>query len=362
MTQTLQTSEVIDVPPGVMGRAGLMPAGQRIVSATPKAVSAGFHLPDLSEFNQADWPALVAANGGGAIIRALYGTNHIDFAWTAGRRAAAHSAGVQLLGIYQYLRKDQDAVAQARAFVGLVGRLQSNEFAILDHEEGDGSQLTRAIAWLATVGTQLPAYPGYTGSWLYSGLNFAETHGLSPIFANNQVHTWVAAYGNTEPSLGHSLWQHTNGQIGVCSHEPWSGSGFVDCSSRTGGLSDLKSLVTGGISQPGTQPGGENMSGQLKNGYGQQDLINFIGGSAGGIGFGCNAGEVGLNAPWVKVAIGLPDGTWSRSRIRIPADTTVNDGTVTVDFPNGGDGVKSVSVIRDSNGSADNVAVGWHLY
>jgi hypothetical protein len=40
----------------------------------------------------------------------------------------------------------------------------------------------------------------------------------------------------------------------------------------------------------------------------------------------------------------------------------VQDGINSVDFPNGGTGVKMVSVIRDSSGSADNVSVGWSLY
>jgi hypothetical protein len=359
---TISAQDVVDVPEGVMGRAGLIPQGARAFAATPHGITSGFHLPDLSEFNNSNWSGITGENGGGAVIRALYGTSHIDNAWAAGRRALAHNAGVSTLGIYQYLRADQDVIAQARAFVALVGSLQDGEFAILDHEEGGGNQLSRAIAWLATVGTLLPAYPGYSGNWLYSGLNFAMTAGLSPIFTNPQVHTWVAAYGQSEPTLPHTLWQHSNGQIGNCTYEPWAGTGFVDCSSRPGGLSDLAALITGGNGQS-TGTTEDNDMQDLNNGTGAQTIYKWIGGSAGGMAFGCNATDVGANSPYLKVATyNNNDKTWTRDRIRVPADTTQNDGQVSYDFPDGGAHITMISVIRDSHGSADNVAVGVNVY
>lgn len=114
------------LPPGVMGRAGVLkevPAG---ALAERLGVTAGFHLPDFSEFQpNINWPQVISENGGAAVVRAMYGSNHVDNAWVAGRRAAAHAAGIQLLGIYQYLRADQDAVAQARALANLVGDRKS---------------------------------------------------------------------------------------------------------------------------------------------------------------------------------------------------------------------------------------------
>jgi GH25 family lysozyme M1 (1,4-beta-N-acetylmuramidase) len=58
------------------------------------------HLPDVSEFQpDVNWAEVVAKNGGAAIIRALYGTSHVDKLWIQGRREAAHKAGVKVLGI-----------------------------------------------------------------------------------------------------------------------------------------------------------------------------------------------------------------------------------------------------------------------
>jgi GH25 family lysozyme M1 (1,4-beta-N-acetylmuramidase) len=106
------------------------------------------HLPDVSEYqSNVDWAKVKAKNGGAAIIRALYGANHVDKAWYNGaRRADAHAKGIRALGIYQYLVKDQDAVQQAQKFVDLVGSLRPGGFAIVDVEEGDGDQSARAPA------------------------------------------------------------------------------------------------------------------------------------------------------------------------------------------------------------------------
>src|SRR3954470_15028893 len=100
------------------------------------------NLPDVSEFQpDVNWADVVAHNGGAAIIRAMYGTGHVDAAWYGGaRRADAHKAGVKALGIYQYLVAGEDAGAQAEAFVKLLGKLEPGEFAVLDLEEGGGSQ------------------------------------------------------------------------------------------------------------------------------------------------------------------------------------------------------------------------------
>lgn len=142
------------------------------------------HLPDVSEFQpDIDWSKVVKANGGAAIIRVCYGTGCVDKQWAAGRRAAAHKAGVKALGLYQYVRADQDAGAQAAEFVKLVGQLDDGEFAYCDLEEGSGSQLGRADEWLSTVDATLKSYAGYGGAWLYSGESFASAHGLAPIFA-----------------------------------------------------------------------------------------------------------------------------------------------------------------------------------
>ena len=166
-------------------------------------------LPDVSEFQpDVNWADVVAHNGGAAIIRAMYGSGHVDAAWYGGaRRADAHKAGVEALGIYQYLVAGEDALAQAEAFVRLVGKLEPGEFAALDLEEGSGSQLARAEEWFKYVDEHL-TYPGYKGAWLYSGNAFFESAGLMPI-ADSSRHTWVADYG-ARPTVPHTLWQNSS--------------------------------------------------------------------------------------------------------------------------------------------------------
>lgn len=196
------------------------------------------HIPDVSEFQpNVDWKQVAAHNGGAAIIRAMYGTSHVDKAWYGGaRRSSAHQDGIHVLGIYQYLVQDQDPVAQANAFVQLVGNLRPHEFAVLDLEEGAGNQLSRAQAWLEHVDQHL-TYPGYRGAWLYSGAAFFEEHGLMPI-ADSKRHTWVAAYQAAPPGVPHTLWQNTDAA-------EWPGIGKCDSSVYEGDLAGLRAAIGG---------------------------------------------------------------------------------------------------------------------
>jgi hypothetical protein len=179
------------------------------------------HLPDVSEFQpNVDWAKVNKSNGGAAIIRAAYGTSHLDHAWYGGaRRKDFWSHGGKVLGIYQYLVADQDPVAQARALRKIVGKLQPGEFLVCDLEEGGGDQAHRFHAWADELSDLV--YPGYQGHWLYSSSYFFQAHGLMPI-AHSKTHTWVAAYGSIEPSVPHSLWQYTS--TGVVPGTPGQGA------------------------------------------------------------------------------------------------------------------------------------------
>lgn len=198
-------------------------------------------LPDVSEFQpHTDMRGVKAANGGAAIIRACYGTSHPDAVFAKLRAAAS---GFAFLGIYMYLTAAQDAATQAHTFVRLVGHLGPHEVPVLDLEEGSGNQSARAAAWLGVVDEAfgLSPLPLNKRSWLYSGENFAQEHGLGPLFASPR-HTWVAAYRGTEPTIGHSLWQSTNGLAG--SHvTSWPGAGHCDTNLYHGTLTQLADLI-----------------------------------------------------------------------------------------------------------------------
>lgn len=191
-------------------------------------------LPDLSEFQpNASMPAIRKMNGGAAVIRAAYGASHADHAFAVHRTAAA---GFRFLGIYQYLVAGQDVIKQAAAFVHLVGRLGPHEVPVLDLEEGDGDQKARCDAWSGYIDAKLGKEP-----WVYSGEAFAEEHHLAPVF-NGPQHTWVAAYRDAEPTLGHTLWQCTDGRNGP-HRTDWPGAGACDTSVFHGSIDQLAALT-----------------------------------------------------------------------------------------------------------------------
>jgi hypothetical protein len=209
-------------------------------------------LPDVSEFqapasgNAPDWAGIKSRNGGAAIIRVGYGNAHLD-RMLVSNRAKIKSLKFGFCGLYQYLRAGQDAASQAHAFTGWIGpTLNPWEIPILDLEEGDGNQSARAAQWFAIVDAayHLSSLPLSKRSWLYSGELFAEEHGLADEFASAR-HTWVAAYRTTEPALGHTLWQCTNGETG--SHiTNWPGAGKCDTNLYHGTLAQLSALIQRG--------------------------------------------------------------------------------------------------------------------
>ena len=190
------------------------------------------HLPDVS-YSQPDveWAEVVKHNGGAAIINATEGLHLVDTMWQKGRRRSAHAHGVKVLGIYHYLDADPDPVDQAKHFVATVGKLEPGEFAIVDVEtKTPANQSGRVKQYLDYVDEHL--YGGKPGTWVYASSSYFVEHDLMG-FARGSRHTWVAAYGSTEPSVGHTLWQHTD-------QEQWPGIAKpCDCSIFHGSVDDL---------------------------------------------------------------------------------------------------------------------------
>lgn len=199
-------------------------------------------LPDISEFQPgAIMTGIKKINGGAAIIRAAYGTEHPDAAF-ASHRAAAAAAQFAFVGIYQYIVADQDITAQARAFMRIIRVLRPHEVAIADVEEGEGSQAHRAQVWCGQIDLATGRNARTSGqAWVYSGDDYAREHGLGPLFASPR-HTWVAAYGPAEPALGHTLWQCTDGKAGIHITD-WPGAGRCDTNLYHGTLAQLAALT-----------------------------------------------------------------------------------------------------------------------
>jgi hypothetical protein len=181
-------------------------------------MSGNLIVPDISEYQGT--PSLAGLPA--VIIRAHNGYRP-DNSFAA-NRAAAHAAGCQAVGLYQYLLAGADPVAQAQLLLATVGPLQPGEWLICDLEEsleaGDDQQ-PRWQAWQQTVAPHTPT------AWLYTYLSFAQAHNLTP--------DWVADYSTTEPSSPHLLWQNTDAY-----QWPW---GRSDASIFHGDISQLVQLV-----------------------------------------------------------------------------------------------------------------------
>jgi hypothetical protein len=214
----------------VMFRAGGEARGIPALTARPVT-----YLADVSEFQPDVTDPIYLAWSKAIIIRAMYGDKHDDSAWYGGaRRDALHKGGARFLGIYQFVVADQDAAAQAHALVRLAGHLRPGEKLIADLEVGDGDQAAR---WRQWSGVMAAAYGTADGAdpWLYSGLDFAATHGLKP--------QWVAAYQGSEPAVPHLLWQ-------FAPSFPVPGVGLADCSALHGTIEELAAYAYGGKPAP----------------------------------------------------------------------------------------------------------------
>lgn len=240
-------------PLPVMFRAGRVQdagarAGAALAAAARDLAFTGNHvlLADLSEFQPDIADAAYLAWSRAVVIRAMYGSGHVDAAWYGGaRRSALHDGGALFTGIYQYVAASQDAAAQAAALVRLLGSLRAGEVVIADIEEGAGSQEARWEAWAHVIRDGLGDPP-----WNYAGEFYAAAHGIAPV-------DWVAAYQSAEPSVPHRLWQFTDSY-------PVPGVGKADCSVFHGTVAQLAALAHGGAPAPTPAPAGDWTS-QLVN-------------------------------------------------------------------------------------------------
>jgi Glycosyl hydrolases family 25 len=187
------------------------------------------YLADVSEFQPDIDDATYVKWSHGIMIRCLYGDAHTDGAWYGGaRRSDLHKAGIQFLGIYQYLVSGQSGASQAQAFHKLVGAIQKGEVFVADFEEGSKSMLT---AWynemIALYGSGISNY-----LWTYTGLNFGQSAGVLPV-------QWIADYTSKAPSTPHTLWQFTDSY-----NVP--GVGTCDCNQYNGTIAQLAALGWGG--------------------------------------------------------------------------------------------------------------------
>jgi lysozyme len=172
---------------------------------------ADIRLADISEWQSSiDAPAYIAGGHKSIVVRAHSG-HRADKCWPQ-RRDYLRSQPLVALGFYQYMVASRDAAQQAREFVDCVGALRGNEFAVLDSEEGSGSQISRCEAWFAVVDRAygLPSALYASDAW------FRDKLGGSARWSNRA--RWVAAYPSSyTPSptaeaklVAHELWQFSD--------------------------------------------------------------------------------------------------------------------------------------------------------
>jgi GH25 family lysozyme M1 (1,4-beta-N-acetylmuramidase) len=170
-------------------------------------------MADVSEWqSNVDAPAYLNA-GHKCIIARAYSGYRADKTFP-GRRDYLRKYAFTGIGYYCYLASDVDPKTQANGFINAVGQLKDNEWAILDVEEGSGSQTSRAQAWFDVV----DKWAGFQ-SMLYASLYFFRDQ-LSGVGHWGSRPIWIAAYSSSEPSDHHDLWQfsdsyHFDG-IGSC--------------------------------------------------------------------------------------------------------------------------------------------------
>lgn len=209
-------------------------------------------MPDVSEFQSGatapNWPGIKSVNGGAGIIRVGYGNAHLDHMFVS-NYTAVKANNFKFIGLYQYLRASQDVASQAQAFCNWIGppsAVYPGTVFICDLEEGSGDQSGRANQWHSIVDHYygLDQLPLNQRSWLYSYTSFINSCNLNGIFAS-QRRTWVAAYSSNEPSIGHTLWQSTDGKFGS-NIVNWPGCGRCDSSISHHSLDELAAMGFGG--------------------------------------------------------------------------------------------------------------------
>jgi GH25 family lysozyme M1 (1,4-beta-N-acetylmuramidase) len=178
-------------------------------------------IPDVSEFQKVvNWAACGAQNPA-AIVRVHNSNRPDNYAQPNIAGARAHCSW---RGFYQYLTATADPVKAAHAFQATLGPTLPGEVMILDLEAGTGDQRARRQAWLNALHDPI--------EWTYSGLSFARAH-----LAGVRVE-WLAAYGQSEPTDSHTLWQNTDARRFAGIAAPCDGSIFH------GTIADLIALTS----------------------------------------------------------------------------------------------------------------------
>ncbi|HZI11576.1 MAG TPA: TonB family protein, partial [Myxococcus sp.] len=177
---------------------------------------------DLSHYQgQIDWPKVLQAKPDFVFMKATEGRTLVDADFQRNWSALAHSGVTR--GAYHFFRPEDDAVEQARWFLGAVKLGPDDLPAVLDVEVTDGKPSAQIIAgvkqWMELVETTTGRRP-----ILYSDTAFWKEQ-LGSGFVDHPL--WLAG----EPSAAAwSFWQlgdvaHVDGISGCVDQDVFQGSG-----------------------------------------------------------------------------------------------------------------------------------------
>ncbi len=233
------------------GRIDELPTEMVEPSLRGCTVGSVVHGIDVSEWQGSIlWREVAKEGNEFAFIRVSDGTAHPD-ATFSNNWSEARAAGL-VRGAYQHFRPGQDAVAQARLMIDMVGGLEVDDLPpALDVEADDGlspSEVSDRIEqWLGEVESALGVKP-----IVYSGKSFWEENVGSADFDDHPLWlpSWYPSFQGNCPSTpvpwsNWRFWQWTSsGQVAGI-------SGDVDRDIFNGTLDELRALAQGSAAGDG---------------------------------------------------------------------------------------------------------------
>ena len=201
---------------------------------------------DVSKWQGAiDWAKVKASGRVFAIARVSDGLAYKDSYFDANWKAMKEVGLVR--GVYQFVRSDEDPVAQANYLISKIGTLEPGDLPpVADVESVDGqtpAQIAENLGqWMQTIQNALGVTP-----MIYTGGYFWNTNVKTDAFTLNPL--WVANWTTACPSLptawtGWKFWQYsaTGSVPGI--------NGDVDLDRFNGSLEDLQKFAGMGGCEP----------------------------------------------------------------------------------------------------------------
>lgn len=232
---------------------------------------------DVSHWNGTiDWAKAKAAGKVFGIAKATEHSTFVDNQF-ATNWAAMKQHGV-VRGAYHFFHANEDPIAQADHFLGVLGTLEPGDLPpVLDLEVADGQSAatitSTAIAWLDYVAAATGTKP-----ILYTGPSFVTGTMKSPAGLEDHADLWVAHWGVSCPNVpapftAWPFWQYDEKGVvpGI--------SGDTDLDQFNGTLADLQAMT---VQPPSSSSSSSSSSSTSSSSSSSTSSSSSSGGGAGG--------------------------------------------------------------------------------